>query len=106
MDGNVLWYYSHQWRTWGACFIQVAWRRHKRKKLAEELARQEGLYQYYNDDDGGGGENDQNAQHLGATILASRFATNNRKGISHKEGVVASAPSMPKLFKPDEPDFS
>ncbi|KAI3773627.1 hypothetical protein L1987_48157 [Smallanthus sonchifolius] len=99
-------YYSHQWRTWGACFIQAAWRRHKRKKLAEELVRQESLYQYYNDDDGGGGENDQNAQHLGATILASRFATNTRKGISHKEGVVSSAPSMPKLFKPDEPDFS
>lgn len=72
--------------------------------MAEELARQEGLYQYYNDDDDG----DQNSQHLGATILASRFAANTRRGISHKEGVVGSASSlkMPKLFKPDEPDFS
>ncbi|GJT69932.1 heat shock cognate 70 kDa protein 2 [Tanacetum coccineum] len=97
-------YYSFQWRTWGACFIQAAWRRHKRKKMAEELARQEGLYQYYNDDEDG----DQNSQHLGATILASRFAANTRRGISHKEGVVGSASSlkMPKLFKPDEPDFS
>ncbi|KAI3684538.1 hypothetical protein L6452_33762 [Arctium lappa] len=101
-------YYSHQWRTWGACFIQAAWRRHKRKKLAEELARQEGLYQYYEHDDGSG-ENDQNVQHLGATILASRFAANTKRGISQKEGVVSPASSslkMPKLFKPDEPDFS
>ncbi|KAI7995359.1 putative cyclic nucleotide-gated ion channel 16 [Camellia lanceoleosa] len=37
-------YYSHQWRTWGACFIQAAWRRLKRKKLADELSRQENLY--------------------------------------------------------------
>ncbi|KAI7754411.1 hypothetical protein M8C21_000459 [Ambrosia artemisiifolia] len=98
-------YYSHQWRTWGACLVQNAWRKYKRKKLAEELARQEGLYQN-NNDDNDGGENDQNAQHLGATILASRFAKNTRKGISHKEGVGTSSPSMPKLFKPDEPDFS
>ncbi|KVH98174.1 Cyclic nucleotide-binding domain-containing protein [Cynara cardunculus var. scolymus] len=101
-------YYSHQWRTWGACFIQAAWRRHKRKKLAEELARQEGLYQYYDNDDGSG-ENDQNVQHLGATILASRFAANTKRGISQKERVASPASSslkMPKLFKPDEPDFS
>ncbi|XP_030923900.1 protein CNGC15b-like [Quercus lobata] len=25
-------HYSHQWRTWAACFIQVAWRRHKKLK--------------------------------------------------------------------------
>ncbi|CAH1419193.1 unnamed protein product [Lactuca virosa] len=98
-------YYSHQWRTWGACYIQAAWRRHKRKKLADELARQEGLFQYYYGDDG----NDQNVQHLGATILASRFAANTKRGISHTETVVGSGSSsleMPKLFKPDEPDFS
>ncbi|KAL7615487.1 probable cyclic nucleotide-gated ion channel 16 [Lactuca sativa] len=98
-------YYSHQWRTWGACYIQAAWRRHKRKKLADELARQEGLFQYYYGDD----SNDQNVQHLGATILASRFAANTKRGISHTETVVGSGSSsleMPKLFKPDEPDFS
>nr|XP_043636404.1 probable cyclic nucleotide-gated ion channel 16 [Erigeron canadensis] len=106
-------YYSHQWRTWGSCFIQAAWRRHKRKKLAEELARQEGLYQSDDDDDDDDdnsiAETDQNSQHLGATILASRFAANTRRGISQREGVVSSASStlqMPKLFKPNEPDFS
>lgn len=25
-------FYSHQWRTWAACFIQAAWRRHKRRR--------------------------------------------------------------------------
>lgn len=27
-------HYSHQWRTWAACFIQVAWRRHQKLKEA------------------------------------------------------------------------
>ncbi|CAA6659503.1 unnamed protein product [Spirodela intermedia] len=35
-------FYSHNWRTWGACFIQAAWRRFKRRKMARELARMEG----------------------------------------------------------------
>ncbi|KAE8722422.1 putative cyclic nucleotide-gated ion channel 16 [Hibiscus syriacus] len=46
-------YYSHQWRTWGACFIQAAWRRYKRKKLAIELVKQENLF--YDMDDSGDG---------------------------------------------------
>ncbi|KAF8033253.1 hypothetical protein BT93_D1998 [Corymbia citriodora subsp. variegata] len=32
-------FYSHQWRTWAACFIQSAWRRHK--KLKEETKSRE-----------------------------------------------------------------
>ncbi|XP_010235733.1 uncharacterized protein LOC100844899 isoform X5 [Brachypodium distachyon] len=30
-------FYSHQWRTWAACFIQAAWRRHKRRRASMEL---------------------------------------------------------------------
>lgn len=30
-------YYSQQWRTWAACFIQARWRRYRRKKLEESL---------------------------------------------------------------------
>ncbi|KAL6961500.1 Cyclic nucleotide-gated ion channel 18 [Sarracenia purpurea var. burkii] len=37
-------YYSHQWRTWGACFIQAAWRRYKKRKMAKELAQQENFF--------------------------------------------------------------
>ncbi|KAH7845910.1 hypothetical protein Vadar_007326 [Vaccinium darrowii] len=104
-------YYSHQWRTWGACFIQAAWRRFMKKKLAKELALQESTYYYTeadesNDDNG----NPELGQHLGATFLASKFAANTRKGVvnNQKVQVVDSASSlkMPKLFKPDEPDFS
>ncbi|CAI0397899.1 unnamed protein product [Linum tenue] len=36
-------FYSHQWRSWAACFVQAAWRRYrKRKELAELRAREEG----------------------------------------------------------------
>ncbi|KAA8544070.1 hypothetical protein F0562_021753 [Nyssa sinensis] len=30
-------FYSHQWRTWAACYIQAAWRRYKRQKKLHEL---------------------------------------------------------------------
>ncbi|KAA8530255.1 hypothetical protein F0562_004964 [Nyssa sinensis] len=121
-------YYSHQWRTWGACFIQAAWRRNKKRQLAKELALQENYYYMPNSDeesnynneladgnyDDGSGENlsmdnENSFQHLGATILASKFAANTRRGVHQKVQVVDPASSslkMPKLFKPDEPDFS
>ncbi|KAJ4974762.1 hypothetical protein NE237_007936 [Protea cynaroides] len=121
-------YYSHQWRTWGACFIQSAWRRYKKRKLTRELmvyesdyympnSNQENDYgdealDMYYEDDGTEKlltENANNTQHLGATILASRFAANTKKGVNQKFKVVdpsASSLKMPKIFKPDEPDFS
>ncbi|CAL5441194.1 unnamed protein product [Camellia sinensis] len=110
-------YYSHQWRTWGACFIQAAWRRLKRKKLADELSRQENLYYMQLPDGEGnngddyedsGGESpamDTSVQQLSATFLASKFAANTRRGVAQKVSLVGP-PAMPKLFKPDEPDFS
>lgn len=95
----------------------------KRKKEME-LARQEGLYycgthvldQEFNYRDGSGpdyekggadnlsGENAHNAQHLGATVLASKFAANTRRGVQHKSDPTSL--QMPKLLKPEEPDFS
>ncbi|KAI3427662.1 Cyclic nucleotide-binding domain-containing protein [Psidium guajava] len=30
-------FYSHQWRTWAACFIRSTWRRHRRSKEEAEL---------------------------------------------------------------------
>ncbi|CAN4082472.1 unnamed protein product [Withania somnifera] len=117
-------YYSHQWRTWGACFIQAAWRRYRKKKMEYELALQESYY-YMQDPDDGGNYNEQgfeddgleqplvgsgahSSQQFGATILAKRFAVNTRRGIEQKVQMADSSSSlkMPKLFKPDEPDFS
>ncbi|KAL3566002.1 hypothetical protein D5086_031417, partial [Populus alba] len=43
----------------------------------------------------------QAKQHLGVTILASRFAANTRRGAQKVKKV-----EMPKLQKPEEPDFS
>lgn len=30
-------FYSQHWRTWAACFIQAAWRRHRQRKLTAGL---------------------------------------------------------------------
>ena len=54
-------------------------------------------------------DNPNNFQHLGTTMLASKFAKNTRRGVAHNVRVVKpAAPSldMPLLVKPDEPDFS
>ncbi|XP_027337679.1 probable cyclic nucleotide-gated ion channel 16 [Abrus precatorius] len=111
-------YYSHQWRAWGACFIQAAWRRHRKRKMAMELLEKENLY-YTNvmeieedEEEIGAGESSTGdstsyAQNLGATVLASKFAANTRKG-AFKKVMIADDRSlkMPKMFKPAEPDFS
>ncbi|PKA57351.1 Putative cyclic nucleotide-gated ion channel 18 [Apostasia shenzhenica] len=123
-------FYSHQWRTWGACFIQAAWRRHKKRKMARELAKQESQYympdlndersanedpdaqllcEYCDAGDSAALENMNNHNQLGATILASKFAKNTKKGANQKlkrddDGSLSI--KMPKLMKPEEPDFS
>ncbi|KAH7550438.1 hypothetical protein JRO89_XS13G0191000 [Xanthoceras sorbifolium] len=128
-------YHSHQWRTWGACFIQAAWRRFIKRKKAMELAREESLYyaqypEYFEEGDysdespsasghvGGSSSSSEERplvdsahkmQNLSATILASKFAANTRRGATQKMGRLnpdASSLKMPKLFKPQEPDFS
>lgn len=125
-------YYSHQWRTWGSCFIQAAWRRYVKRRLAMELARQEELYyttildQDHHGSHGkemmgseGVGESSHGSkttittnnkvQNLGITMLASKFAANTRRGVHQKLAALesdAASLKMPKLFKPDEPDFS
>ncbi|KAL4031267.1 hypothetical protein IC575_009543 [Cucumis melo] len=128
-------YYSHQWRTWGACLIQVAWRRLQKRKLAKRsTAYRDSLSSYadsmqqdneydielaeenYDDDSDNTIEDEDDmssadymnkTQHLGATILASKFAANTRRGVNQKgQTSKPSSLKMPKLFKPDEPDFS
>ncbi|KAJ1420117.1 RmlC-like jelly roll fold [Sesbania bispinosa] len=106
-------FYSYHWRTWAACFIQAAWRRYKKRVLANSLSLRE--FKSFND-----GEQVRNQmeheeeessavtsntaqvkQHLGVTILASRFAANTRRGVQKIKDV-----ELPKLQKPEEPDFS
>ncbi|KAK4435701.1 putative cyclic nucleotide-gated ion channel 14 [Sesamum alatum] len=104
-------YYSHHWRTWAACFIQAAWRRHKKRMLAKSLSMQESFNSSHEeelpDDDSDKEEasktvaSSQAKQNLGVTILASRFAANTRRGAQKIKNV-----ELPKLQKPEEPDFS
>ncbi|RAL44130.1 hypothetical protein DM860_016376 [Cuscuta australis] len=108
-------FYSHHWRTWAACFIQAAWRRHKRRMSAKDLAAMESfalsermMTEEEDEKDKGSSppvsSNDQQStakSNLGITLLASRFAANTRRGAQKiKDG------GLPKLQKPEEPDFS
>ncbi|KAL6012309.1 hypothetical protein ACLOJK_002789 [Asimina triloba] len=107
-------FYSHHWRTWAACFIQAAWRRFKRRKMAKDLSLHESFYyaspEHVGSEEARKTEEDWDAtpttpsrtkQNLGITVLASRFAANTRKGVQKVKNV-----EMPKLQKPEEPDFS
>nr|AAD23057.1 putative cyclic nucleotide-regulated ion channel protein [Arabidopsis thaliana] len=59
-------FYSLQWQTWAACFIQAAWKRHCRRKLSKALREEEGkLHNTLQNDDSGG-----NKLNLGAAIYA------------------------------------
>lgn len=86
-------FYSQQWRTWAACFIQVAWRRYSKRK-AIELRRREELLDL---------EDDIAAPSIGATIYVSRFAKNALKGVYRQRS--KSVRDLVALPKPSEPDF-
>ncbi|KAB1204189.1 putative cyclic nucleotide-gated ion channel 17 [Morella rubra] len=103
-------FYSHHWRTWAACFIQAAWRRYKRRLMAKDLAMQESFALNEKEVDEKRHEKEerfavcsnpsQAKLNLGVTILASRFAANTRRGAHRIKD------ELPKLQKPEEPDFS
>ncbi|KAK7282602.1 hypothetical protein RIF29_11514 [Crotalaria pallida] len=96
-------FYSQQWRTWAACFIQAAWRRYTKKKLEEALREEENRLQDALAKAGG------SSPSLGATIYASRFAANAlrllRRNSTRKTRVPERIPPM-LLQKPAEPDFT
>lgn len=95
--------YSQQWRTWAACFIQAAWRRHCKKKLETSLLEEENRLQDALAKAGA------SSPSLGATIYASRFAANIlrtiRRSGTRKARVPERLPAM-LLQKPAEPDFT
>ncbi|KAK2974034.1 hypothetical protein RJ640_006226 [Escallonia rubra] len=95
-------FYSQQWRTWAACFIQAAWRRYSKRKILElrrkEEEEAEGLAGTSNNAGGG-------SYSLGATLLASRFAANALRGV-HRNRNLKTARELMKLQKPPEPDFT
>nr|CAB3448169.1 unnamed protein product [Digitaria exilis] len=86
-------YYSHHWRTWASCFIQAAWRRYKRRKMAKDLSMRE-LFNSVRLD-----EVDEEDESPPKNSLALKFIARTRK-------MPQSTKELPKLRKPDEPDFS
>ncbi|KAK9910203.1 hypothetical protein M0R45_034174 [Rubus argutus] len=95
--------YSMQWRTWAACFIQAAWRRHCKRKLEKSLREAEDkLHDAFASDAG-------TSPSLVATVYASRFAANALRALRQK-GARDTRPLPPLLpllpQKPTEPDFT
>ncbi|XP_020594766.1 probable cyclic nucleotide-gated ion channel 5 [Phalaenopsis equestris] len=88
-------FYSQQWRTWAACFIQAAWRRYCKRKQVELRRREEEAE--LNDQSG-------SSPSLVATIYASKFAANALRGVHRFRN--KSGRELLKLPKPPEPDFS
>ncbi|ESQ37766.1 hypothetical protein EUTSA_v10028473mg [Eutrema salsugineum] len=90
-------FYSVQWRTWGASFIQAAWRRHCRRKLARSLTDEEDRFRNAI----AKRERDEasSSSSLVATLYASRFASNALRNLRHN-----NLPLLPP--KPSEPDFT
>lgn len=96
-------FHSHQWRTWGACFIQSAWFRYKRRKEASKLNKKEcakvdaygtavGCFSaplHLQPQDGSSG---------------AKLASSPRKGGSLRYG--SELDYLGSLRKPLEPDFS
>ncbi|GKU96660.1 hypothetical protein SLEP1_g9871 [Rubroshorea leprosula] len=82
-------FYSVQWRTWAASFIQAAWRDYWKKKLLKSVRAEDA-------NDAG------KSPSLGATIYASRFAANALRSLRQHET------STPRMLpqKPAEPDFT
>ncbi|KAL0908102.1 hypothetical protein M5K25_022573 [Dendrobium thyrsiflorum] len=96
-------FYSQQWRTWAACFIQAAWRHYSRKKMEESLHEEENRLQ------AAMAKGNGHSPSLGATIFASRFAVNALRSLrqngTKKARIQERLPVM-LLQKPPEPDFT
>nr|CAB3446301.1 unnamed protein product [Digitaria exilis] len=95
-------FYSQQWRTWAACFIQAAWHRYCRKKLEETLYEKEKRLQAAIVCDGTASIS------LGAALYASRFVGNMmrilRRNATRKARLQERVPAR-LLQKPAEPNF-
>ncbi|TXG46741.1 hypothetical protein EZV62_026035 [Acer yangbiense] len=101
-------FYSQQWRTWAACFIQATWRRYSRRKAAELRSKEEeeelGGYSEEEDDEMALVEETDAPSRIRATMFASRFAANALRGHKHRNSASTST-GLLKIQKPPEPDF-
>lgn len=94
-------FYSQQWRTWAACFIQAAWRRYCKKKIMKLRQKEEEA----DEAEGSHGNSGGSSSSLGAALLASKFAAHTLRGV-HRNRIAKTARELVKLQKPPEPDFT
>ncbi|CAK8564295.1 unnamed protein product [Lathyrus sativus] len=95
-------FYSQQWRTWAACFIQAAWRRYCKKKIMKLRQKEE---EEADESEGTHGNSGGSSSSLGAALLASKFAARTLRGV-HRNRLAKTARELVKLQKPPEPDFT
>lgn len=87
-------FYSHQWRTWAACFIQTAWRQYRRRRqLAELRAREDSCSTHVAEISSYDSSRTKHAAEL----------DESRTGSMHE---YIEDPSTVRLMKPPEPDYS
>ncbi|XP_057457774.1 protein CNGC15c-like isoform X2 [Lotus japonicus] len=88
-------FYSHQWRTWAACFIQAAWRRHKKRKGVAELRAKENVLV---------SEPVTPKSGSGFVGYPTRMGRSTRKSVNVHSGTNSGV--VTSFQKPAEPDFS
>ncbi|KAJ1278823.1 hypothetical protein BS78_04G108400 [Paspalum vaginatum] len=95
-------FYSPQWRTWAACFVQAAWHRYCRKKMEDGLCEKEMRFQAAIVGDA------SSSCSLGAALYAAHFACNMvrilRRNAARRARLLERVSSL-LLQKPAEPDF-
>ncbi|CAA7409377.1 unnamed protein product [Spirodela intermedia] len=93
-------FYSHHWRSWATCFIQSAWRRFKRRRLARDLIDHESPLSPTSASDppvaGRQGGRERSQDRTVSKLPA--FAGSRVQKIK----LIGN----PRLKKPEEPDFS
>ncbi|XP_023729115.1 cyclic nucleotide-gated ion channel 1 [Lactuca sativa] len=93
-------FYSQQWRTWAACYIQSAWRRHWRRKLEMAKALEDSrMHDAF--------VRETSTLSLGASIYAARFSSNALRVLRRKNYTQLSKPVWQIMLppKPPQPDF-
>jgi len=99
-------FYSLQWKAWGACFIQAAWCRYRKKRAERSLREAEERIQNLENEEG-------SSPSFAATVYASKFASKfASNALRHLRSGKRTRVSQPQKLlplvpqKPSEPDFS
>ncbi|KAM0050418.1 putative IQ motif, EF-hand binding, cyclic nucleotide-binding domain, Ion transport [Helianthus debilis subsp. tardiflorus] len=95
-------FYSQQWRTWAACYIQSAWRRHCKRKQEKILEEQNKRLQ-----DALATGSETSTLSIGASIYVSRFSSNALRILRRNRiyNAQISTLMLEHIQKPFQPNF-